>query len=716
VSYLVENRLATSGSDWKRLASQIGPIGMRLYASHGVPQLFSRVGADSGLQFEDSWLYLPATMLDTIQRSAAHLKVGGGPLVSMGNPFLADQHRFIPLIVDDKVAAVLVSDTSQIDQLPSLDIQELVAGLAFDRSQRSAMAAAVADAFIGRLFHRDNSLENFIRRTLTWISQVWPSSYAGMYVESQGVFVQRLTAGSLDRCHCLPREIGLEVAQSCQTSGDIAACLVPAELLPEQPAFLTTPPDFVCMSPGVAVDAGRQLLMFAGPGSISRQAVDQLSEISRLVSQLHVSQFTTCAELTRYYGRLGTATISDEQLSTTLQELFSNVAQQVSLSRVVVDLGEAAVISRFREVIIRPGHATSVRPIGITEIPAVARETLLTGRPFHLGEIKLAGLDTQSAKERYLQNVRAELYVPITSGNMSQGLIIFGSPVAGEYLSTMQPLLQCLAEYIWLHGRLASGVARGEIPATIRGECGVSAAAERRQTVMRRIGLTSLHGLNGALSVAGGQIELIRETSDQQQTGLLPERRLAGLEDAVATIWRRVDAISRVISLPDPGELIHDADRFVQELPTLFDGLLTQLRDTKNISVALQILPVRMSQPVLDAGMVYDFLFPVLATVLDAAVCSGTIDLGVSVNPRQSLVVASFRQTLIGYASLESIAMTALPGYPSVTDSGATRAVAIGKVRCRFAQVDDDHCQCRIECATSDSGVTPKAAAVQESE
>jgi hypothetical protein len=715
VTYLVENRLATSRSDWKRLASQIGSIGMRLYASHGVPQLFSRVGAESGVQFEDSWLYLPASMLDTIQLSAAHLKPVGSSLVSMGNPFLAEQHSFIPLIVDGKIAAVLVSDISHADHLPSLDIQELSEGIAYDRAQRGAVAVAVGDEFISRLFHRDNSLDNFIRRMLTWISQIWPSSYAGMYVESQGVFVQRLTAGSLDHCHCLPREIGLEVAQACQTSGDISAYLVPAEYLPEQPAFLTTPPDFLCMSPGVAVDSGRQLLVFAGPGGVSRQAIERLSEITRLVARLHVSQFTTCAELTRYYGQLGAATISDDQLSDTLKDLFTTIAQQVTLTRVVVDLGESSTIRRCREIVIRPGHSTMVQPLDRVDVPAIARDTLAAGRPHLVGQINLADLDTQSAKERYLQNVRAELYLPMADHGSGHGLVVFGSSVAGEYLSTMQPLLRCISEYIWLHARLASGVARGEIPATVRGAEGASAAADRRQIVMRRLGLTSLHGLNGALSVAGGQIELMRETSDQP-TGHLSERRLSGLEEAVATIWKRVDAISRVISLPDAGDLIHDADRFVQGLPTLVDGLLTQLRDTKNISITLQILPVHMSQPVLDADLVYDFLLPVLASVLDAAVCSGTIELSVSVTPRQSCAVVSFRRTLTGYTGLEAIAMAALPGYPSIPDASAARVIAVGNVRCRFVQIDDDRCQCRIECANRDPRVSPTTAVAQESE
>lgn len=714
MTYLVENRLAPSGSDWKRLAAQIGPTGLRLYASHGVPQLFSRIGGEGGLQFEDSWLYLPAAMLDTIQRSAAPLKAIDGPMVSMGNPFLAEQHRFIPLLADGRVVAVLVSDLALTDHLPSLDIEELADGIAHDRAQRPTMAAAVAEEFIARLFHRDNSLESFVRRMLAWASEVWPSSYAGMYVEAQGVFVQRLTAGSLERCHCLPREIGLEVAQACHVGSDIAASFVPAEFIPDQPAFLTAPPDFLCMSPGAKVDSGRQLLLFAGPGSVARSAVQRLGEIARLVAQLHASQFTTCADLTRYYARLGSCEVNDGQLDETLADLFVAITQQASLSRVAVDLGASAAIRRYRELVIRPGHPITVQSIDRLDVPAVARESISAGLPFMLDDINRAELDPQSAKERYLQNVRSELYLPIVNSG-GQGLAVFGSPVLGDYLSTLKPLLNCVAEYIWLHGRLASSVARGEIPAAVRTAGKTPTACDRRQVVLRRLGLTSLHGLNGALSVAGGQIELIRETSDQQAAAI-PERRLAGLEEAVATIWRRVDAISHVISLPDAGERIHDADRFVQALPALFDGLLTQLRDTKNITVALQVLPVRMSQPILDADLVYDFLFPVLASVLDAAVCSGAIELSVTVTPKQALAVINFRRTLTGYTGLEAIAMAALPGYPSLPDASAVRAVAVGNVRCRFVQVDEDHCQCSIESAAGEYLSRPNAVTAQESE
>ncbi|MEW6049791.1 MAG: hypothetical protein AB1644_01840 [Candidatus Zixiibacteriota bacterium] len=694
-----------TGVDWAALACQATSLGVRLYATHGVPQLFARVGDGRGEQFEDSWLYVPRLHLNTMRRSVEPFESEIDVSTAVGNPVESEQYQLIPLLTDHRVAAILTVNAGQ--DVPAQELQKLCAGLAVKYNANAVFRTEIASEFVSRLFHRDNSVDSFVRRTLAWMSHIWTNSYAGVYVEAQGVYVQRLTVGSLERCHRLAREIPFEVAAPWENDIGLANRLIPAEILPDHPMFLTAPPDFLFMHPGVVCEPQKQLLVIAGPGNLLDASVCRLGEILRLLSRLHVSQFTTCAEMTRHFGRLGTSAATERQFNEDLKELFDVLSQQIALTRVAIDLGVDSTRERYREIVIQPGRPASVGVAEGVAIPSQAVETLAAGRPFVVKEIGLSDLDQKTAKELYVRNVRAEMYLPLGDAGVESGMVVFGSPVQGDYLSSMLPFLQCVADYIRLHGKLLNAVTRGEIPSSTRTTGPQIEPLLRRLETVQKLSLATLHGLNSAISVADGQLELLSQSGKDISTGD-HELRTARMRDAMDAVWKHVEGIGQICACAEPTNMtIGDASAFIRLLPLLFEGTIRQIRDTKNISVSVHSDEVPDEAIAIGSAAIYDFLLPLVTSVLGSAVCSGTVGVSMRSEDDQCRLTILFDRALIGDISLTEFGAGVLHGYEPAPNSNGQDGYVSGLATCYVHVVDDDTYELCIDCGAPRHSSTP---------
>jgi GAF domain-containing protein len=630
----------------------------RMYVATGSPLLYRRATRSEQLHFDASWLYIPAS----VQCESNRARTDATSEVLLGPSIDLEDWRAHPIFAGAEIVGQLILPAKE---MPGFDQSQLV-GLAgslgpeLEKDLRSR--PSISELFVQSLFQRDNSPQQFTKRLLSLLSLEWPGSCAGAYVEYQGMYHLLLATGEVSRYYRLNRQLSLEkgaqFARACATGEPF----VPAELLPDQATFLTSPPDLYYVFCGWKSERSTQYIVIAGPGDLSRRTARRLNEVRTLASAMHESQFHTATDLFDSYQSLSQLNAAGENFDTLLQNATGQLGKQMQLSRVTCatfDSGDKPVTSA-RVFLSRPTGETSTEVRDHLDIPDYALQKVRSGESVLVPDLTSAGLKDAQARQRYLDNVASEYCMPVKTSQGVVGIVGCGSPVAGDYLTRTVTALSALRGLVSVWTAMNEAVAKSQ-----KSTAPVETAAPdlmMRLTTLRRLTEVSLHGLSETVSAAIGQAELLNDARALDDPIVEAQRQTAAAETLCAIadkLDQHLTGLRRIAALTTAPDTLVNAGEELTAIPAVLGQLLQQLKDSKNID--LRFNTETDKDLLITAEEMYDCFVPIVIAIVEQSICSGQINLQVQGGEHTVRLSMRFQHRLLGGLELPRLLTELFP-------------------------------------------------------
>ena len=613
------------------------PGGMHLYVSHGVTNLFERVNVEGDGHAKESWIWLPDTLVREFTERAIRT-YRDSEWIDI------DDRQSVLLTAGGQCWGVMIWDSEESAPKPN-DVARLANVGQRGSEPTSRESRELATRFIRNLFRRDNSLDQFLASAVKFLTGEWRGSYSAMYGELDGVFRVRHAGGSLDFCHLLPAELNFDLGSRVDTVLEAGGGFITSDVMPERPVFLDSAPDVLFVHPGVQADQTRMAIILAGSGQIQDDTVHRVRAISELIAQLHETQFATVSDVTALYSRLVSGSPHELALHDLLLDIFDILAPQMNLTRFVVMVlpsgkrpGTAQVVTPQAAAARRVDHATDI------SFPDSIIQAMMQNRQFHVGNVADRVLSDRQIRQRYLANVKSEIYLPVKRCGAVRAMIAFGSSVEGDYLLNINQLLTSVADFIGLFLTLSSPrfLTKSALPhASVENQQddaqtfrSTSRRTDRNQwsrvALIRTLMQGYTHDMLGLLSVIMGtaDVGLLRpgaDTGDHEAIQRVTSG-LARINAAADTLSEHFGALDRLLAVADtqPGTEIELAS-FVRALPSMLHGLTRQRRDTDDINIRIVVEDLFGGSVRVDSEDLYDRLLPMIVEGVQVAEVSGNI-------------------------------------------------------------------------------------------
>jgi hypothetical protein len=671
-----------------------------LFVPSALHQLFERVDLAGDKPVERSWLYVPANILSQVTEPI-------GPRMNtasirIARPIDAEEYQLHPLVDATRLIGLLAFPSERAE-LPTLDNLADCARLIGRRGYDDIEPEVVAD-FAGELFQRDDGAEQFLKRLLSMLVGYWPRSSAGLYVETQGEYQLRLVVGDVMRCHALPSHLSQEMTFRFLEALTQRENLVPAEMLQHSPTFLNLAPDFFFVHQGMRSERTNQLLVIAGPGEVSVDGVRRVRLAARLLSRLEESQFVTTHGLVDLYARIGARGKGSVSIDAEIRDLFELAAKQVSVSRMIVTRYGAT--DRTANNWIVSGHPTPRVRSSEAEaslIPEPTRQSLAKGECYHIADITRGGLTDAEAKQRYLENVHSEIYLPIRQQQRIVGVLVIGSPIAGSYLTMFPTLFEAAAAYAASVMAIENLSDQRVIPA---GTAIVADRASSRLITVRKLIDGFLHGVSSRVSVVVGQTEMLAALFGELRTEGKTERaQIEKISTAGNELTVQVISLRTIISLlenGDDGSL--DGALFLKDLANMFEGFARKIKDTKNVEISISYTASARQAYRLRTSDGIDFVIPLVVAIMEQAICSGTVSVQGNAKGSVPIISLQFRRNILGYTTISNLITKLFPELePSSSASGEEQFQSNEHtVTCRL--INDETYHVTLACRGVNSG------------
>ena len=648
----------------------------RMYVATGSPLLYRRASRSEQLHFDASWLYVPAH--DATDSNHSHPPANSD--VFLGSPIDLEDWMAHPICAGGDEVGQLILPVGEKAELNQSQLVGLAGSLGPEMEKDLRSRPSISELFVQSLFQRDNAPQQFTKRLLSLLSLEWPGSCAGAYVEYQGMYHLLLATGEVSRYYRLNRQLSLEkgaqFAKACATGEPF----LPAELLPDQAAFLTSAPDLYYVFSGWKSEQATQYIVVAGPGDIGRRTARRLNEIRSLASVIHESQFHTATELLDSYLSLSRLNPGTDSPDSILKIATSNLAKQMQLSRVTCTIFDnpRGQSSKTTVLLSRPNGEISSETRDQLDIPEAVLQKVVAGEPVLIRDLTSSGVSDAQARRRYLDNVASEYCLPVETSRGVVGMVACGSPVAGDYLTRTAPTLTALC------GLVSLWTAMQEAKAA-RPETGVhsdSAAGELRTRLqtLRRLTEVSLHGLSESVSAAIGQAELLKDARALDDPIIEAQRQSAAAEtlctiadklDQHLTILRRICALTTA-----PEDLVNAGDE-LSAMPAMLGQLLRQAKETKNID--LRFVTEADSGLLVRAKDIYDCFLPIIISVVEQSICSGQITIQARGSEHTARLSARFQQRLLGGLELPRLLTELFPHCELLLQDSGSGQMIIGE-------------------------------------
>lgn len=687
------------------------PANAELFATTGLHQLFERVDLESDKPVERSWLYIPAQQLiktrEQLSLDARHIS----PEPWLATPIDADEGYLHPVVGAEGLVGLLSHSSQTFPQVPSEQLASWTQVLTERILQRRADESRITFEFAQELFQRDESVEQFLKRFLSLAVSYWPRSAAGIYVESQGIYQLRLVVGDVMRCH----ELASQLSQDTTFKFLEALCqhenLVPADPQHTAATFLNLPPDFFFVHQGMKSERADQLLVIIGPGEAPAGSTRNIRLLSGLLSRLNESQFATPYDLIGLYSRLSSHGFGAVSLDTNVRELFELLARQINVTRMSVLRTDPAgmpaaswIASGYPQIQVRTQDGSAL------SIPATVRQSLSRGEAFHIADITSGELSDTEAKQRYLENVHSEYYVPIKCKKQVSGLVIIGSPVTGDYLSRFSTLFDAVAGYVATSITLEKFADQRVIPAGAQSSSDRSAS---RLATLRKLVDGFLHGMSSRVSVVIGQTELLGAVNSPARPAETGRSGLEKISLAGNELAGRIVSLRTIIDLVDAGaDATIDGAQLLKDLPNILEGVARKTKDTRNVEIVINFTAsVRQSYRIMMADAV-DVVIPLVMAVMEQAICSGTLAIQGSSKGSRPAVSVQFRKNVLGYNTIENLLTRTYPEMTRVAEAKSEELYSVHgcTIGCRLLNDDTYHLTLTCTATPSSSGKSSSTA------
>jgi len=652
------------------------PVTARLYVSEGLQEVFRWVVSQPQEHMEESWLYIPWEQVRSIRQSL--VVEGSDPLFNhvAKHCYTVNGYNLYPVLVRGHIRAVVVETSGKTCDISASADTALIESLSAFEDSAEKSDGATASCFISTLFQRDNGFELFTKKLLDLLTEQQPDSLAALYSESDGIYRQRFIVGNLHLYDKLAGELNLATAREWIESMRKERFFLPVDLLPDHPTFLDSPPNFLFVHPGIHSERTEYIIAVVFGGHITLQVASWIREIARLSSMLHDSQFSTSSEFLSLFSRLDNMIDLPATVDDIILEVFRLLDQQMILSCLTIVLPSGS----SRTVVRGPRSELQVRH---NDSPVVAKvqQVLSEDSPRFLQTLQDQGFSKEEAKWYFLENIKSEACFPIRFGAGARGLVAVGSPVEGEYLLSVQPLLSYASKFI----SLWSGFAHSKettlqaIDQPGAGE-NVLILKERFRTI-RKLTEGYFHDIRGWLSVALGQSEILRNALSSAELGARSEGITAGMHritQAVDNIAEQVERLRDICSVSEERlPLDVSVQKFLAGLPSMIHGYARQINDSSNTSVTVQAktdIGHDFSWPL---SVLFDSVLPLVLVLMEKATRSGVLQVTARSGKVDEAILLEFNRDIIGDATLNELIHLAFQDIAFVVEDGKRSRVSL---------------------------------------
>lgn len=675
-----------------------------LYVSPGLRQIFRRVDVRSDHEGENGWLYIPPEQMVSIRQSLLVSSNDPSHNYVAKNPIAGDEYKLYPILVRGHVLAVLVDRGGKRlnlgSKISSLLLDSL---LSYDRNMRET-GDDIAGTFVATLFQHDCGYDRFIKRLLELLTEQSDGGIGGAYYNVGRGYGLRIAVGGLDTYDRLPAQLDAVTARQWLDSVERGEHFIRAELLPEQPTLLSHAPPFLFVHPGVRSERTECLIAVTVRGDIEFPAIVSLSRIAGLASQLRESQFGAPADLTSLYGSLASVERGSQSFDDMLVDVFRLLERQAHVSRLVFagSARDAKVVSA------RPGASPQV-VTGITDlIDESVFDRLERGDAFVVSQEPEVEPAEASAAGYDVETVKSEICFPIRLGDRLCGVVAIGSTVESDYLVSIGDFLAEVCGYV----RCFCGVSRG-CPHITRGAdaCGnveSGVAARERLATVSKLADGYFHATSGLMSVILGQAEVIEREATRADISPLPgriERGLWQISQAAGKITAYLENLRQICALgKDRFSRNVSCHGFLRRLPSLVEGYSRHIKDSKNVSLEIHVHTACCPDFSLSYAEIYDCVIPVLLALMEEAICSGVVSMGMENYRGCDSVTVEFDQSIIGHTTVGDLVRNAFRYRAAARDRGGKDRIDLGTVAVTYGSKDETCCRVIMSRQTKPSG------------
>lgn len=431
---LSKNEMGILQGDLRKISL---PAASTLYISLGLACVFRRINIDSLDHFENSWLYFPMELMNSIRQNL--IVAGKSPLQNYisKQPIAIDDYNLFPILIQGSIIGIITVKTKKRLGLNKKSSSELIDSLITFKENQKINQEDIINKFISNLFQVDNTFEKFNKHLLFLFTEQYDNSYCGLYYKYEDKYTLRISVGDLNKFDQLPGKLSIDTARrwiDCIKQKDY---FTPAELLPSYPVFLTAPPDFIFVHESIKSERSDYIVALTIGGDIEIGSIEKILKLAKYSSKLNENQFLKSTEILSLYNSLITFEDKQKSFNEIFLEVFKFLKSKMSISRIVIANpdGNSKVILDKQDtepevVLTKEGY------IDNTVYNHLSNEEYLFV-PYVLKQ----KINENQAILFESDNVKSEIYFTIRLENNKCLLLAIGSPKEGDYLIFFNKLL-----------------------------------------------------------------------------------------------------------------------------------------------------------------------------------------------------------------------------------------------------------------------------------
>lgn len=424
-----------------------------LYVSIGLPEVFCCLEHSSTCPPSESWLYVPRQHVEDIQKGVSPPAEGTSAWVGK-SPLSSDEIRAYPLFLNGKVKAFLREKPGGQFSLSPETEQNLTEYVSSLVSSEDEPPLELAMRFISTLYRQDANFEIFMKHFLDLLAGYHPHSIATLYRSQNGIYTQQLVVGNLLLFDKLSVELNHATAEEWLGAVERGDYFHPIDLLPGHPTFLAEPPNYLFVYKGPHSERTDYLVAVVFPGDIDTRKMHCLQTTAQLTAALHDTQFSYAYDILSLFMRLDDPQCLSSSMEQILKKVFALASRYSLVNRLSVVFPSGASYAIVQK------HQTDihVRKEGSPIAEAFIRRLSQRQTPLLIPTLEEQSLTDEEIKQYYLDNVKSELCFPFRTSEEQVGIVAFGAPREGDYLSTVEPFLKNITAFISLWYKLAQPV------------------------------------------------------------------------------------------------------------------------------------------------------------------------------------------------------------------------------------------------------------------
>jgi len=677
------------------------PVRSHLYVSEGIPQVFHRVTGQPPQAFEDSWLYVPITVLDSMRQRLLVEAVRPDQAIVSTEPHETEDGNLYPLLTCGQVRAIIVDTDGSRPPYGRQTVESISEALQVSDAEKDVDTIDLAAQFVGGVLSAELTLSDFFQRALSVLAGKCPRSLAGVYARTDHGYRQRLVMGDISYFDYLPRELSHELSKLWDDAARRGRYFVPAQPVPDLPCFLCEPPHFVFVHRGIRADHTDFLTAVALSGEAGRRSVMSLIYTAGLMAGIHERQLNPAIDFERLASRIEGVALSKVTIDEVLTDLFARLQTHLRLSRLTVD-----PVNGPSRVLVS-GAGGQVR-LELRDRNRLSQELLVRMRTRHrllIEDTAAADFEPDLTAEYHDDTVRSEICFPVFLRPRRQGIVTFGAADTGPYLRDHSRLLLQLAHFISLCSALGDGAAGSTGIDDARTGIGVDQKKSARFATISKLSDGYFHDIVDLLSVVLGQTSMVENSvssmhpSPEADVALSSARKINGAVDTITQHLRQLRRLSTLT--PEQYARPMSVSDLLRDLGSLLGGFARQILDSKNIVLDI----VHRTEPRTDLQLrgdtVFDTLLPLVMSLMEEAICSGKLALKLRRTTGEPALDIVFDRAIIGHTTLEEFLARIHPAVAAAVDEHGVGTMTIGNVRLVFSTPMEHMCLITIQLATA---------------